>query len=77
MNTPASQRTEISLKQMIEGVLAVVWEDLMSMQAYAVFAVIQSSTRMNRVATARTEIVTNASMRGSCERGWQGSGENV
>ena len=68
MNTPASQRTEISLKQMIEGVLAVVWEDLMSMQAYAVFAVIQNLIQMSLAMSAKMGTARDVSMRGSCER---------
>ena len=68
MNALASQRTEISLRQMIGHVLAVAWGGSTNGQAYAVFAVILSLMMMSLATTVRTKIVRSVSMRGDYEK---------
>ena len=62
------QRIDTTLKRKTGDVLVVGKDGSMSGPAYAVLAVIQNSTKMSLATTARMKIVTNVSMRGSCER---------
>jgi len=56
------QRTEISLSERIESVLAVAWDGSMNGLAYAVLAVIQRLVRMSLATTVRMETAINVSM---------------
>ena len=65
LNTLASQKTEISLKERTEHVLAVGKDGLMSMQECAVLVAIQSFMKMSLAVIVRMEIATDVSMQGS------------